>query len=96
MKFVKLVIQNINAFTYYLKDENDNIYRLDFEFCSLVKKLKINDCLFVHESLLEEKCLLSFGELSSPYGRVITDINDKDLIILLIDNEKLCLKRLYG
>ena len=46
--------------------------------------------------LKEEYSVLSFDTLDSNYGKNINTEEDEDLIVLLVDNEKIYLKRVYG
>ena len=93
----KLKINKIDNYQYELKDMNDKIYHFNIEFYNLEKELKIEDYIYISEKLLQEKySVLSFDTLDSKYGRNIETEEDEDLAILLIDNEKIYLKRVYG
>ena len=94
----KLIVSKIDDYQYVLKETaNDKIYRYSLEFYNLDKKLKIGDYIFVHDELLQERNqLLCFDTLNSKYGRKINSSFDKDLIVLMINNEKIYLKRVYG
>ena len=93
----KLEINKIDNYQYELKDMNDKIYHFNIEFYNLEKELKIGDYIYISEKLLQEKySVLSFDTLDSKYGRNIETEEDEDLAILLIDNKKIYLKRVYG
>lgn len=93
----KLEINKIDNYQYELKDINNKIYYFNIEFYNLEKKPKIGDYIYMNEKLLkEEYSILSFDILESKYGRNIQTEEDEDLVILLIDNERIYLKRVYG
>ena len=89
-----LEIDNIQNFQYTLKN-NDERYSLSMEFFDENKPC-IGDVIILHEELLNIPYLLCFGDLKSSYGRKITSHDDKDIIILIHDNKRIYLKRLYG
>lgn len=94
---IKLKIEKIDGFNYYLKDENNKSYKLNIEFYDLIEKPMVNDELYIHEKLLQEPpTMFSFGSLSGKYGREIESPDDPDLLILSMGNEKKYLKRYYG
>ena len=90
----KLVIIKIDGEKYSLKDKDNNIYELYLEFHDIENKIKEGDIIFLNEYLLNEKMLLAFGSLNSTYGREIE--NDRDIIVIESNNERINLKRLYG
>ena len=47
-------------------------------------------------ALLKENTFLSFDILESEYGRKIENANDDDLVVLIINEEKIYLKKVYG
>lgn len=92
----RLKILNVDNHNYVLEDKDKNKYKLYLEFYDINTFPKENDYLYINELLLNEKGLLSFGSLTGIYGRDIIDEQDKDIIVLIINNEKICLKRYYG
>lgn len=92
----KLIIEEIENYNYFLKDTNNKIYRLNIEFYDLNSKPQKGDYLYINEETLEEKIPLSFGPLDGTYGRDIKNEDDKDLLVLVINNQKNFLKRYYG
>ena len=93
----KLEINKIDNYQYELKDINNKIYHFNIEFYNLEKNPKIGDYIYISEKLLQEEySLLSFDTLDSKYGRNIKNEEDEYLVILLIDNKKIYLKRVYG
>lgn len=91
----KLKIKKIDKYQYELKDINNKIYHFNIEFYNLEKKPKINDYIYMNEKILQENySILNFDKLDSQYGREIK--TEEDVIVLLIDNEKIYLKRIYG
>lgn len=94
---IKLKIDKINNFTYHLKDYNNKEYKFNLEFLDIEETPQIDDLIIINKDLLKEnKHLLSFGPLDSKYGRKIESNKDKDIIILIINNKEIPLKRLYG
>lgn len=93
----KLIIDNINNYDYYLKDEYEKLYKLNIEFYDLVDDIKIGDYIYMNEELFEEKnTLYSFGPLTGECGRKITSSTDKDIIVLISNDKEIYLKRYYG
>lgn len=93
----KLVIDKVIGYNYHLKDENARVYDLNIEFYDLENPVKVGDSLYIYEELLKEKnMLLSFGPLNSEYGRKISSSSDKDIVVLISNDEELYLKRYYG
>ena len=90
----KLEINKIDNYQYELKD-NNKIYHFNIEFYNLEKKPKAGDYIYMSEKLLQEEySVLNFDILDSGYDRNIK--TKEDLVTLLIDNEKIYLKRVYG
>ena len=93
----KLEINKIDNYQYELKDTNDKVYNFNIEFYNIDKLPKVGDYIYLNEKLLQEEySLLSFDTLESTYGRTIRSEEDEDLVILLIEHEKIYLKRVYG
>ena len=93
----KLIIKNINNYEYILKDIDNNEYQFDIEFYHIGKNPKVGDCLFIAEKILKENnAVLNFDVLESRYGRKITRADDEDIAVLIINEEKIYLKRVYG
>ena len=94
---MKLIIENIEKNNYLLRDKDNNIYKFHRLFYDIEKKPKVGDSLFLHDKLIKSpNHSFNFGPLNSKYGKNILSIEDPDFIILLIDQENLYLKRLYG
>lgn len=94
---IKVKIEKIDGYNYYLRDENNKSYKLNIEFYDLIEKPMVNDEFYIHEQLLQETpTMFSFGPLSGKYGREIESPDDDDLLILIMNDEKKYLKRYYG
>jgi len=94
---IKLKIEKIDGYNYYLKDMDNNSYMLNIEFYNLIEKPTVNDELYIHEKLLQETTtMFSFGPLLGKYGKEIKSPDDSDLLILTTRNQKTYLKRYYG
>ena len=85
-----------NNYDYTLKDIYNNEYQFNMEFYSIKRNPEIGDYLFMSEKILKENTFLSFDILESEYGRKIENANDDDIIVLVINEEKIYLKRVYG
>ena len=94
---IKLIIENIVEYDYSLKDKDNNKYRFNIQFYDLDNKPKVGDSLFVHEKLLDDvNYVFSFGPIDGEYGRDIMSSNDSDIVVLVMGNEKIYLKKYYG
>ena len=90
----KLIVKNIENFTYMLSDES-NDYEFNFEFYDI--DVDREDIIYIHDSLLRKKHeLLSFGAINGIYGRNIIDENDPDLLVIKKGDNLIYLKRYYG
>ena len=92
---IKLKIRKIDNFKYYFSDDNNKEYELKIEFHD-IDEPKVNDYIFLDESLLNIDYLLAFGSLDSSYGKDIKSSHDKDVVVIISDNKEIILKRLYG
>ena len=98
---IKLVIKGIDNTIYKLIDDRGFEYQLNLEFIGLDRKLKINDIIEISMELLNPKsssynAFYTFGLLDDITGRNNVSMNDLDVIKLIINDEKIYLKRLYG
>ena len=98
---LKLDIVNIDNYLYNLKDEENNNYKLNLDFFDIKEKLKIGDCIYISEELLDPKfegysTSYTFGSLDSKYGKSNIEIRDIDVIKIETDHKEIYLKRLYG
>lgn len=95
---IRLKIKEINNSLYVLEDINNNVYELTIYFYDIDDKAQVNDYLYVQEKLLSKinHSIISLGVLDSIYGKVIEEITDEDLVILITNNKNIYLKRYYG
>ncbi len=95
---VDLVIERINDYKYFLKDSDMNEYILNMEFYDIDKIPKVGDKINMHKNMVNnlDNYLYSFGNVDAIYGKKIDNLLDEDIIVLLIDNKKIYLKRFYG
>lgn len=92
----KLIIKKIEDYNYTLIDDQQE-YFLNLEFYDLKISPKENDYLYINEHLLKEKNIpLCFGPINSHYGKEISSSEDEDILIIVINQEKIYLKRYYG
>lgn len=98
----KLQIIGINNEKYSLIDlESQKEYQFELKFYGLKNNLKIGDKLGFHDELLDPKYKeysqsYQFGPIDEIYGRNVAGLKDIDSIMLLVDNEKIYLKRFFG
>ena len=97
----KLVIKDIDNTIYKLIDDKGFEYQLNLEFIGLDRELKINDIIEISVDLLNPNSnsyssFYTFGLFNNPTGRNNVSINDNDVIKIIINNEEIYLKRLYG
>lgn len=92
---IKLAIVKKDNFVYHLKSEDNKEYKINIEFHDLISEPTENDVICMNEELLSEP-MLAFGATESEYGREIKSSSDKDLVILIMNNNPIYLKRLYG
>lgn len=95
---IRLRIKEINKSLYVLEDINNNVYELTIYFYDINDKVQVNDYLYMQEKLLSKinHSIISLGVLDSIYGKVIEEITDEDLVILITNNKNIYLKRYYG
>lgn len=95
---IRLRIKEINNSLYVLEDINNNVYELTIYFYDIDNKVKVNDYLYMQEKLLSKinHSIINLGVLDSIYGKVIEEITDEDLVILITNNKNIYLKRYYG
>ena len=94
---IRLKIKEINNNLYILEDIN-NTYEITIYFYDINEQVRVNDYLYIQEKLLRKinHSIISLGVLDSMYGKVIEDITDEDLVILITNNNRIYLKRYYG
>ncbi len=93
----KLIITKKDNYEYTLKDMDNNEYQFNIEFYNIKNNPEVGDYLFMSEKILQDNnSLLSFDVLESEYGRKIENANDDDILILILKEEKIYLKRVYG
>lgn len=91
---IKLLIEKIDGFNYYLSDINSkDSYIINIEFYS--DKPVVGDYLYLSYPLVKEKTL-NIGPLLYECGNNILDENDDDLVKVEHDGNIIYLKRLYG
>lgn len=96
-----LEIINRKDYLYYLRDENGNKYTLNLEFFDISTQPKAGNMLYINKELLNPKydgysTSYTFGNLDNKFGKDNIQKNDIDVIKLLIGDEKIYLKRIYG
>ena len=93
----KLMIVKKDNYEYVLKDTDNKEYKFNMEFYNIERNPEVGDYLFMSEKILQENnAVLSFDNLESEYGRKIENADDEDIVVLMINEEKIYLKRVYG
>ena len=93
----KLMIIKKDRYVYTLKDTDNNMYQFNIEFYNIEKNPEVGDYLFMSEKILQENnSVLSFDCIESEYGRKLKNATDDDIVVLMINEEKIYLKRVYG
>ena len=93
----KLLITNIQNFTYEVEDHLKNSYHLTLSFQNANYNPQINDILYLSETTFKDKdMLLTFGPLYSIYGKDLTADNYDDILIIDNQKERIYLQRYYG
>ena len=95
---VDLVIERVNDYKYFLKDSDMNEYILNMEFYDIDKIPSVGDKINMHKNMINnlDNYLYVFGSVDRIYGKKIDNLLDEDIIILLMNNKKIYLKRFYG
>ncbi len=93
----KLMIIKKDNYDYTLQGKDNKEYHFNIEFYNIERNPNVGDYLFMSEKILQENnSVLSFDGLESEYGRKLKNANDDDILILVINEEKIYLKRVYG
>ena len=87
---VKLYVDNISDYEYYLSDDKGNRYILNIELYNTMEKIEISDIIYIDGSLLKINIPLSFELLNS------NKINDKEILIIKKKDKNIYLRRIYG
>ena len=102
MEIVVLTVKEVDNYNYLLIDEKNNKeYKLNIEFIGENIDLKLKDSIVLSSKLLDEKykeysTSYTFGNLDEITGRKVIKKNKQDVILVITNNEKYYLKRLYG
>ena len=92
---IKLNIIKKENFIYTLSNESNN-YELRLEFNDLTFEPVEGDIIYMNPSLLNINYLIAFGTLGSEYGRENLKDDSPEIIILVINDKRIYLKRIYG
>lgn len=89
---IKLYVEKIDNYNYYLKDDKNNNYLLNIELYNNIEKIEISDIIYIDGSLLNINIPLSFELLNNTN----TKVDKKEIMIIKKNNKILYLKRIYG
>ena len=97
----KLKITSINNSLYTLTDKASKSYNVHLKFYNITNTPSIGNYIYISEKLLDENYIeysnyYNFGQLDDNSGRIITNENNPDVLILEVNTKKEYLKRLYG
>lgn len=87
---VKLYLEKIDNYDYYLRDDKSNRYILNIELYNTMEKIEISDIIYIDSSLLKINIPLSFELLNS------NKINDTEILIIKKKDKNIYLRRIYG
>jgi hypothetical protein len=98
---VKLRIVEIEGYEYELLDINNQRYKFNLEFIDIFEQPKVDDFIVMDECLLNPRYAgystsYTFGPMDSKYGKENVTQADPDFVVLIVDDEEIVLKRLYG
>lgn len=93
---IRLRIDKVDGYNYFLRDVENSEYILNIEFYDLEYKSGSNDYIFINEKVLKENNFFNFRPLDNVYGRTISSSDDPDILILVTENKKIYMKRIYG
>lgn len=94
---IELMINKIEGYNYSLIDKEKNEYTLNLEFYDLKDEVKAYDKILMPKRILKQKnMMLNYGLLDNICGKIITNSNEEDLLVLITKNKNIYLKRLYG
>lgn len=90
---IKLIIKEIDNYNYIL--EHNNIkYNLTIELINTDITLSKGDIIYIEKSVIQEKIPLIFGPINGKYSK--NELNEKEFITILKNNNKIYLQRYYG
>ena len=98
---IKMEIVKKDNYIYELKDEKENKYTLNLDFCDIEESPKVGDYIYISAELLNPKYAgystsYTFGKLENKYGKENISMNDIDVIKVVTNNLEIYQKRLYG
>ena len=98
---IKMEIVKKDNYIYELKDEKENKYTLNLDFCDIEEIPKVGDYIYISAELLNPKYAgystsYTFGKLENKYGKENISMNDIDVIKVVTSNLEIYQKRLYG
>ena len=95
----ELIVLSLNKSNYTLGQDNIKLTEITILHDKL--KLKEGTKIYMHEELLDNNYVeysphYYFGDINAVYGRNVQSANDIDVIMIVLKNEKIFLKRFYG
>ena len=87
---IKLVIKNKDEYSNYVLEGNNETYDVNINFMN-VELPAIGDYLYIPEKVLKEKVSLNYGIIENS-----NNIDEEELMVIVKNNNKIYLQRLYG
>ena len=86
---IKLMIVDKDEYCNYVLRDSSKTYKVNINFIG-IEKPSIHDYIYIPEKVLNEKVSLNYGTIENE------NINEDELILILKNNQKIYLQRLYG
>ena len=93
---IKCVIEKVEDYNYTIRDIENEMHILNMDFYGLEKKPSVGDCLYIKEELLNSQVPLYFEVMPNLNKDAFLLLNEKEFLLLIIENQEYYLKRVYG
>ena len=93
---IKCVIEKIEDYNYTLCDIDNEMHALNMDFYGLKNKPNVGDCLYIKEEILMSQVPLYFEIMPNLNKEAFLRLNEKEFLLLVIENQEYYLKRVYG
>ena len=93
---IKCEIEKVEDYNYTIRDLDNEMHILNMDFYGLLKKPSIGDYLYIKEELLNSQIPLYFEVMPSLNKEAFLRLNEKEFLLLVIENQEYYLKRVYG
>ncbi len=93
---IKCVIEKVEDYNYSIRDIENEMHILNMDFYGLKKKPSVGDCLYIKKELLNAQVPLYFEVMPSLNKEAFLRLNEKEFLLLIIENQEYYLRRVYG